>query len=963
VPGALEYKYVEDIIAHVAPNRRNFKILHPIVEESFDFSWRPNPKEQPYIYAFGNNQYNAEKMPTVLYTVRGATDYKYENSQKATLAQNYSKFTEIIPVDRTSFDFSWVPDPHDEPYIYVFGNQWNSAEIEPTLEYHVKGATQRKYMTEVANVLPDYAKWNELIKVRNNFDYSWRPDPTSPPYIYVFGNQWNDAEVEPTLEYIVPGATDRKYVHDIIAEVASDMTHWVIPENVNVDQFDFSWRPNPGSPPYIYQFGTLLDDEDGPKYVPVKNNGEIIKLQRIVKQYADELTEIPKYYIKTSLEDLIEEHPDELFWALNKNINYSKFNFSWRPNIEQARFVHVFGSPDANETHTYFVSSKLYKQGFTSFNFVTEDIKAESEYLADLFIQPNIFMIDRGNPEARERFEKLKERFPNIQKTRYLNSWVDTIYRCLNRCETQLAWILNSELDYTNFDFKYYPNPWQMKMVHVFGTQWSHWGTTYLINKDTFPEDTKYIKIIEHLSNLNFVKNKTTVATNCLYDIFLIDHGNNDTEEIIKQLENKSNGRKINIITYQNSYLQTFRHILEGIKPNKEHYIWVCSSICDYKNFDLTYICDPFAKENLHVFPSDKQKFGDTFLVDINKLKSLIDDMSLLEDYDKINYNGHIRAKRLPAPEFVIEEDTNINATNIDFDFPYAIVKTADNKDVKVNYDEPICLWADHTKNIEILATGGTILALPKESKLYVDNELYDYPYISKARRITKSMPLDIVFLSNGEKCAEENYIHLQKLTRHLPNRLVRVDGVNGRAAAYHAAAEASNTPWMFTVFAKLKVDNQFDFSWQPDRLQVSKHYIFQAQNPLNGLVYGHQAMIAYNKKLTLNNKGLGLDFTLDDPHESVEILSGVANFNTDPYSTWRTSFREVIKLKSDYSDIASERLNTWLTVANGEFAENCIQGARDAVEYYDNVMGDIEELKKSYEWSWLQEFYRKKYT
>jgi hypothetical protein len=571
-------------------------------------------------------------------------------------------------------------------------------------------------------------------------------------------------------------------------------------------------------------------------------------------------------------------------------------------------------------------------------------------------------MIDRGNPEAKERFEKLKERFPTIQKTRYLNSWVDTIYRCLTRCETQLAWILNSELDYSNFDFKYYPNPWQLKMVHVFGTQWSHWGTTYLLNKDTFPEDTKYIKIIEHLSNLNFVKNKAAKATNCLYDIYLIDHGNIETANIKEQLLTKSTGKNVITVPYNNSYLQTFKDILANIRQTKEHYIWICSSVCDYKNFDTTYICDPFARENLHVFPSDKQKFGDTFLVDVNKLKTLIDEMSLLEDYDKINYNNHIRTKRLPAPEFTIDEDTLSNVCSTEFDFPYAIFKTKDNNELVVNYDEPVCLWADHTKNIEVLSSGGTILALPKEAKLYVDNELYDYPYITKSKRMSKSKPLDIVFLSNGEKCAEENYEHLLKITKHLPNKVVRVDGVNGRVAAYHAAAEASNTPWMFTVFAKLKVDKQFDFTWQPDRLQIPKHYIFQAQNPLNGLTYGHQAMIAYNKTLTLNNKGLGLDFTLDDPHESVEILSGVANFNTDPYATWRTAFREVIKLKSDYSDMASERLNIWTTVANGEFADSCLQGARDAVEYYDNVMGDIEELKKSYEWSWLSEFYAKKH-
>jgi hypothetical protein len=218
------------------------------------------------------------------------------------------------------------------------------------------------------------------------------------------------------------------------------------------------------------------------------------------------------------------------------------------------------------------------------------------------------------------------------------------------------------------------------------------------------------------------------------------------------------------------------------------------------------------------------------------------------------------------------------------------------------------------------------------------------------------SNPLDIVFLSNGETGAEENYEHLLSITKNLPNRVVRVDGVNGRAAAYHAAAEASNTPWMFTVFAKLKVSPKFDFNWQPDRMQVPKHYIFHAKNPVNGLTYGHQAMIAYNKKLTLANDGRGLDFTLDDEHEGVPLISGTAQYNTDEFSTWRTAFREVIKLRADDSDVSKERLDAWLNKASGDFAQYSIKGALDADEYYDEVDGDFDKLRLSYEWAWLRE-------
>ena len=160
----------------------------------------------------------------------------------------------------------------------------------------------------------------------------------------------------------------------------------------------------------------------------------------------------------------------------------------------------------------------------------------------------------------------------------------------------------------------------------------------------------------------------------------------------------------------------------------------------------------------------------------------------------------------------------------------------------------------------------------------------------------------------------------------------------------------------MFTVFAKLKVNEKFDFGWQPDRMQIPKHYIFYAENPVNGLVYGHQAMIAYQKSLVLKNTGKGLDFTLDDEHEVVEQVSGIAQFNTDEFATWRTAFREVIKLKAATDRISKERLEVWLTKAEGNFSEYCLRGAKDASDYYDQVNGDFNKLKLSYEWAWLQQ-------
>ena len=946
VSGATEYKYMDDVVELIEVSTEveedseldlstiseNYKILQKV--RNFDFTWRPDPREPAYIYVWGNKYIPAELQATLEYHVPNATERKYMGN--VDVQPEWDKWNIVIPVDQSSFDFKWRPDPREPAFIYVWGNKYNEAEREPTVEYHCEGATERKYMDDrVATTLPEMDKWTTLLPI-DEFDYSWRPDPKSPPYIYVFGNKWNDSTTEPTLEYKVDGATEYKYVDTIVATPKTDLQYWQISNNDDLKTFDFSWRPNPHSPPQIYQWA-----DNGPRYT-MPDATEVVFMERTEETVRHI---VKRYKIKTTLEALITEHPDEVFWAINPDLTYDKFDFSWRPNEENFRHINVFGNEYSMNTQTYYVNAPLYMMGHREFNYVEgQTVEIDSNL--------SMFYIDRGNNEGNERLTALKARYPQIQKTRYLNSWVDTINRCINKSQTKLCWVLNSEIDYSEFEFDFYPSPWQEKMVHVFGTQWSHWGTTFMVNKESFSEDTKYVKIIEHLNVLNFVKSKRTVARNCLYPIYLVDHGNETVDEI--------KGMPVTRVKYEVSYLRTFKKLLATLPEKNEHYIWVCSSICDYENFDFSYICDPYAKDQLHVFPSDKQKFGDTFLIDVNKFKSLIDDMIMMEDYEKVNYNQHQRVKRLPAPVIITKEDTHVTDIHIDFDWPYATFVTEDNKELDVHDSEPISLWTPDTKNILITSTGATRIVVPREAKDYIENELYDYPYISRSKSLAQSQPLDIVFLSNGETGADENYEHLLKVTKGLRNRVVRVDGVNGRVQAYHAAAEASNTPWMFTVFAKLKVNSKFDWTWQPDRLQIPKHYIFNATNPVNGLEYGHQAMIAYNKKITLGNSGTGLDFTLDNEHEVVELNSGTAIYNTDEWSTWRTAFREAIKLRADTSQASKERLEAWLNIGTGNFAEYSIKGAKDAVQYYEEVDGDLAKLRLSYDWPWLQKRFNK---
>ena len=248
---------------------------------------------------------------------------------------------------------------------------------------------------------------------------------------------------------------------------------------------------------------------------------------------------------------------------------------------------------------------------------------------------------------------------------------------------------------------------------------------------------------------------------------------------------------------------------------------------------------------------------------------------------------------------------------------------------------------------------------VPNDIVYKLFDKLTDYPYILYHRYPAKVEPLDIVFFSNGEACAEDNYNHLLEITKNLPNKVQRIDRVNGRVKSQHAAANISTTDWYFLVNAKLKVRTDFDFSWQPDRMKSNRHYIFTCTNPVNGLEYGHQAIVANNKKLTLNTVVKGLDFTMDSPTETVNINSGISMYNSSEYDTWRTSFREMIKLCINTDQESIDRGFAWINKGFGNYGEFSKQGARDAVDYYNSVDGNMEKLMLSYDWDWLNQYYR----
>jgi hypothetical protein len=440
--------------------------------------------------------------------------------------------------------------------------------------------------------------------------------------------------------------------------------------------------------------------------------------------------------------------------------------------------------------------------------------------------------------------------------------------------------------------------------------------------------------------DLKFVDQIRVTTSRVATAIYEIDH----LDGAVGQIANTTRR-----VRYFDNYRDTLIRLARSIGTEHE-FVWICSSICDYSNFDFSWHPEQWQASMLHVFASDGEKFGDTFFMHVPTFAHRAERVALLEWYD-CNFVD-VSVPRRPMPVVEHNYDSQAEAVRaLPFDGPLAVYTTTDY--VPGNL-ATVPLWRQETKNIVPLSTGATSVIVPRAAVSDIKTQLYDYAYIDKTLRVLKDKPLDIVFISNGEKDADANFDWLMTVARHQTNRICRSNGVTGRVAAYHAGAEASTTPWFFAVFAKLRVNQHFDWSWQPDRMQQAKHYIFNARNTINDLEYGHQGMIAYNRKLVLENTGRGLDFTLDQPHEVVPVLSGDAIYYTSNWVAWRTAFRECLKLRASLPDVENEyRLKQWLTVDHGA-GQWSSKGAQDAVEYYEEVRGDFEALKKSYEWSWL---------
>jgi len=407
-------------------------------------------------------------------------------------------------------------------------------------------------------------------------------------------------------------------------------------------------------------------------------------------------------------------------------------------------------------------------------------------------------------------------------------------------------------------------------------------------------------------------------------------------------------------VPFVESYLSTLKTVVNDVNTE---YFWFFANFMSLEEIDLDFIPEQHEKDQIHVWynthpKGGTNKEGNVFLIPTAKFKEQMNDLKFLRDFRDINYHAHdnLFQNLIPKTEFKLKNPYTAYA-----DGKPIYYKWLKNKDTVAQYPNFFpSFWEDE----KIYSWGKTkdIMLVPYRQGL---KQFYDIERSVHFDMDYDITPMDIIFISYDEPSAEKRFNDLKaKFPRAKWSK-----GVTGQTLAYMAAAGMSKTDYFFAVFPKLEIVDSFKFDFQPDRMKNPCHYIFNCKNPVNGLEYGHGAVLLYNKELVMKTTRPGLDFTLSQPHDHVPILSAINHFNETPWLAWRTAFREVIKLCQNKSTVENKyRLKKWLELGKGDNAEWVLRGATDAQEYYQTCNSNYKQLMLSYDFGWLKQYYESKY-
>lgn len=211
----------------------------------------------------------------------------------------------------------------------------------------------------------------------------------------------------------------------------------------------------------------------------------------------------------------------------------------------------------------------------------------------------------------------------------------------------------------------------------------------------------------------------------------------------------------------------------------------------------------------------------------------------------------------------------------------------------------------------------------------------------------------DIVFISYNEPNADENFARLKQ---RFP-LVKRVHGIKGIHQAHIAAAKKCFTNMFWVVDADAIVLDTFNFDYKLTIEEQDIVHVWRSRNPVTGLEYGYGGVKLLPRQLTINMDVNSTDMTMNisTRFKAMAEVSNITAFNTDPFSAWRSAFRECCKLAVINNPESIARLYQWCQPNNQvQYGEYAYSGALAGNRYGRENAGNNPALSLINDFDWL---------
>ncbi len=675
---------------------------------------------------------------------------------------------------------------------------------------------------------------------------------------------------------------------------------------------------------------------------------------------------------------------DEFVWIVDRSIKAPRI-FPWWFVPKSSDEATVFQFP-------YIFKNSRRVKDWNKVQLVSttaeEWVMARQKYICGVYDpycgkeQFDMFFIGDITSKA---YQVLSKKYPNIVAVKSHSEAVE-------KTTTDLFWLVPDDIIINpKFDFSFCPDEWSYKYIHVFR------NGDYYDGVALFPKNANVSsRELSHRFYTEKKEIKIQASKPSPFDIVFISYGEPDADENYANLLTRfPNAKRVHgvenvhqahiaaaklattgmfwVVDADTGIDESFKFEIAQMAHYDRYsrstvYIWRWCS----KTKDLNYV-------NVKLLPRDltlELNLTKTNIVESisGSFKPMYDlycgkekfDMFFIGDTNSPTWKQLLKKYPSVVAVSTFKEAAKKSTTDLFWLVPDDIIINS-----KFNFSFCPDEWSHHYAHV--FRNGDYydgIGLFPRNIKV-TNRELLHRFYTEKKEikiQASKPRPFDIVFISYNEPNADENYANLLKDFPYAK----RIDGVEGIHQAHIEAAKLATTGMFWVVDADAVIDPDFKFEIEQmahyDRFSRSTVYVWKSRNCINDLEYGYGGVKLLPRELTLNMDVTNHDMTtsISASFKSMPEISNVTAFNTDEFSTWRSAFRECVKLSSKVIDRQKDdeteaRLEAWCTVgADRPFGKYAIMGALAGKKYGKTNKKKPAALAKINDFEWLKDRFEK---